>query len=146
MIERNSGDKSGITAARRADMSQVLTYRNLDAWKLGIALVEECYRSTARFPKSELYGLTSQIRRAAISIPSNIAEGQCRPTTRAYAHHVGIALGSHGELDTYIEIGSRLAMLPEEDKRRLLATADRVGQMLNRLHQSLERRMACEQP
>jgi four helix bundle protein len=125
-------------------MSDVVSYRDLDAWNLSINLVEDIYRATAAFPKSELYGLTSQTRRAAVSIPSNIAEGNCRPTTGAYAHHVGIALGSHGELETCLEIAARLAFLPQSEKNRLVATTDRVGQMLNRLHPSLERKIAKE--
>ena len=76
-------------------MSTPFTYRDLDAWKFGMDLVEQCYRVTANFPKSELYGLTSQMRRAAISIPSNVAEGRCRHSTKVYINHVDIALGSH---------------------------------------------------
>ena len=125
-------------------MSEVVSHRDLDVWNVSMNLVEEIYRATAAFPKSELYGLTNQTRRAAVSIPSNVAEGHCRPTTGAYAHHVGIALGSHGELETCLEIATRLAFLPQSERDRLLATSDRVGQMLNRLHQSLERKIAEE--
>ena len=113
-------------------------YRDLDAWQLSMNLVEDVYRATAIFPKSELYGLTNQLRRAAISIPSNIAEGHCRPTTAAYAHHVGIAMGSHGEVETCVEIAARLAFLPRPERQRLLAITERVGPILNRLHHSLE--------
>ena len=82
-------------------------------------LVEQVYRATATFPKSELYGLTGQVRRAAVSIPANVAEGKCRPTTGAYAHHVGIALGSQGELETCIEIAARLGMVPGLERDQL---------------------------
>ena len=92
-------------------MSIPFTYRDLDAWKLGMDLVEHCYRVTAIFPKSELYGLTSQMRRAAVSIPSNLAEGHCRHSTKVFINHVDIALGSHGELETCIELAGRLASL-----------------------------------
>jgi four helix bundle protein len=126
------------------NMSDVVSYRDLDAWNVSMNLVENVYRATAAFLKSELYGLTSQTRRAAASIPSNVAEGNCRPTTGAYAHHVGIALGSHGELETCLEIAARLAFLTQSEKKRLVATTDRVGQMLNRLHQSLERKIEKE--
>jgi four helix bundle protein len=125
-------------------MSEILSHRDLDAWNVSMNLVEDIYRATATYPKSELYGLTNQTRRAAVSIPSNVAEGHCRPTTGAYAHHVGIALGSRGELETCLEIAARLAFLPQPAKGRLLATADRVGQMLNRLHQSLELKIKKE--
>jgi four helix bundle protein len=105
-------------------------------------LAEECYRTTAKFPGAELYGLTNQIRRAAVSIPSNIAEGHCRRTTRAYAHHISIALGSHGELETCIELCTRIGLLTQPDKARLLASSQSVGRLLNGLYRSLEARLA----
>ncbi|HEX3703527.1 MAG TPA: four helix bundle protein [Vicinamibacterales bacterium] len=71
---------------------------------------------TAAFPRTEQYGITSQMRRAAVSIPANLAEGHCRRTSGAYAHHVSIALGSHGELETYIEVVARLGYLTTEQK------------------------------
>lgn len=123
-------------------MGDIITFRDLEAWQLSMKLVEEIYRTTATFPKSELYGLTSQVRRAAVSIPSNVAEGHCRPTTGAYAHHVGIAMGSHGEVETCVEIAVRLGFLPGSEKERLLATTERVGPILNRLHHSLELKIA----
>jgi four helix bundle protein len=122
-------------------MDKIITYKNLEAWTLGMTLVEECYRATATFPAFERYGLGSQIRRAAVSIPSNLAEGACRPTTPAYANHVGIALGSHGELETCIEISGRLAFLRNDQKMQLLATAASVGRLLNGLYRSLEHKM-----
>ena len=123
-------------------MGDIITFRDLEAWQLSMKLVEEIYRTTATFPKSELYGLTSQVRRAAVSIPSNVAEGHCRPTTGAYAHHVGIAMGSHGEVETCVEIAARLGFLPRPEQERLLATTERVGPILNRLHHSLELKIA----
>ena len=122
-------------------MSTPFTYRDLDAWKYGMDLVELCYRVTASFPRSELYALTSQMRRAAISIPSNVAEGHCRRSTKAYANHVSIALGSHGELETCIEIAERLGFLPTTEKEKTLVTCDSVGRLLNGLHRSLERKL-----
>jgi four helix bundle protein len=87
-------------------------YKQLDVWQLSMTFVEECYKATAGFPREELYGLTSQIRRAAVSIPSNVAEGHCRRTTKVYANHVSIALGSHGEIETCIELAHRLRSFP----------------------------------
>jgi four helix bundle protein len=121
-------------------MPTLFTFRNLDAWKLGMDLVEQCYRSTASFPRSELYGLTSQLRRAAVSIPSNIAEGHCRRSTKAFANHVSIALGSQGELDTCVEIGWRPGFLGKEEREALQVTTDSVGRLLNGLYRSLERK------
>lgn len=105
-------------------------------------LVEQCYRSTAAFPKSEVYGLTSQIRRAAVSIPSNVAEGHCRRSTKAYANHVSIALGSHGELETCLELAARLGFLATPEQTRMLAMTDSVGRLLSGLHQALERKLS----
>ena len=122
-------------------MPQPFTYSDLDVWKRGMDLVEHCYRITASFPKSEQYGLTSQIRRAAISIPSNLAEGHCRRSTKAFSNHVSIALGSHAEVETCIEIAARLGMLQVCDKRSTLEKSDSVGRLLNGLHRALERKL-----
>src|SRR5437763_9523303 len=110
------------------------TYRNLLVWKQGIELVEQCYKLTARFPHSELYGLTNQIRRAAVSIPANVAEGHCRRETKPFRHHVSIAIGSHGELETYFELALCLGFLSADDKARVVALSDSVGRLLNGLH------------
>ena len=107
-------------------------------------LVERVYRVTATFPQFELYGLTSQIRRAAVSIPSNVAEGHCRRSTKAYANHVSIALGSHGELETCVEIATRLKFLPAKGTSELLVISDSTGRLLNGLYASLERKIAVE--
>jgi four helix bundle protein len=125
-------------------MSALFTYRDLDAWKSGMDLVELCYRVTATFPRSELYGLTSQVRRAAVSIPSNLAEGRCRHSTKVFLNHVDIALGSHGELETCIEVAARLGFLANPDKARTLQSSDSVGRLLNGLYRSLERRLLEE--
>ncbi len=122
-------------------MTKAFTYRDLESWRRGMDLVECCYRLTASFPKSELYGLTSQVRRAAISIPSNLAEGYCRRSTKAYANHVSIALGSHGELETCIEIAFRLGFVGATEKAETLAVSDSVGRLLSGLYQSLERKV-----
>ena len=119
-----------------------ITYRDLEVWKQGMALVEESYRVTAAFPRNELYGLTSQLRRAAISIPANIAEGHSRRETKPYRYHVSIAIGSHGELETYFELAMRLGFLSSEERNRLMTTCDSVGRLLSGLHRALERKIA----
>jgi four helix bundle protein len=106
------------------------TDRDLIVWKQGIALVVECYRLTDRFPPSELYGLTNQLRRAALSIPANVAEGHCRRETKPFRHHVSIAIGSHGELETCFELAFRLGFLSESDKSHVLTLSDSVGRLL----------------
>jgi four helix bundle protein len=115
------------------------TYQDLTAWQVGMSLVEECYRSTGMFPSAERFGLTAQIRRAAISIPANIAEGATRRHKRAFANHVSIALGSHAELETYIELGRRLGYFNDGSHAALSGSCARTGQLLNGLHNALWR-------
>ena len=103
-------------------------------------LVEGCYRLTATFPVVERYGLASQLRRASVSIPFNIAEGRCRGTTREFHHHVRIALGSHGELETGLEIASRLGFMTVDQRRDLDQLAALVGRLLNGLRRTLEQK------
>jgi four helix bundle protein len=93
-----------------------------------------------------MYGLTSQIRRAAVSIPSNIAEGYCRRKTKIYAHHVSIALGSHGELETCLELARRLGFLPPAAHDAIDSELDSIGKLLSGLHRSLEEKIAREEP
>ena len=119
---------------------QNAAYKKLEAWQVGMTLVEACYAASRSFPRDELYGLTSQFRRAAVSIPSNLAEGYCRRKLGAYLNHVSIALGSHAELETCVEIASRLKYLDLpaiESLERHLAS---VGRLLYALYQALERR------
>jgi four helix bundle protein len=123
-------------------MSMPGVYKDLDVWKQAMNLVEQCYRMSMRFPRDERFGLTSQLRRAAVSIPSNVAEGHCRRKTRVYAHHVSIALGSHGELETLIELASRLGLLGTQDRRGLQERCDSVGRLLSGLYRSLEEKLA----
>ena len=109
-----------------------------------MTFVEECYKATAKFPREEMYGLTSQIRRAAVSIPSNVAEGYCRRKTKIYAHHVSIALGSHGELETCFELARRLGFLPRQSDA-IDDGLELVGKLLSGLYRSLEEKIAREE-
>ena len=81
-------------------MSQIKSYRDLEVWREAMNLVELCYRVTASFPRAEKFELSRQLRRSAISIPSNVAEGLSRRSTGAYVNHLGISLGSQAELET----------------------------------------------
>jgi four helix bundle protein len=119
-------------------MHIVKIYRDLDAWQAAMALVEMIYGVTQVLPRHELFGLTAQLRRAAVSIPSNIAEGACRRTTGAYVNHVSIALGSHAEVETCFEIAMRLGYLKREETNRVASSIERTGQLLNGLLRSLE--------
>jgi four helix bundle protein len=120
-------------------------YKRLETWQLSMDLVEQCYNATARFPSEERFGLTSQLRRAAVSIPSNIAEGYCRRNTRVYVNHVAIALGSHGELETLLELAERLTFLSAGEHSRLEPNLASVGRLLSALHQSLEQKIREEE-
>jgi four helix bundle protein len=90
------------------------THKDLNVWRQSLDLVEEIYRITAGFPKEELYGLTAQMRRCAVSVPSNIAEGAARQTKKEYIQFLYISLGSLSELETQIEISARLKYLAEK--------------------------------
>jgi four helix bundle protein len=95
-------------------MDSITTHRDLKVWQMAVDLVVELYRYTENVPKSELFGLTSQIRRASVSIPSNIAEGASRKNTKEYIQFLYIALGSVSEIDTQIEIVKRLGFAVAE--------------------------------
>ncbi|HVY12039.1 MAG TPA: four helix bundle protein [Alphaproteobacteria bacterium] len=113
------------------------SYRELKVWQLSKALVADIYIATRGFPKEEIYGLASQIRRAAISIPSNIAEGHARSGTREFMHFISVAMGSLAELETQMEIAVDLSYIPKDSLAPLLGRLDEIGKMLRGLHQSL---------
>jgi len=118
-------------------MSAEASYRLLEVWRAAVDLTVMCFEITGRFPSRETFGLSSQLRRAAASIPSNVAEGYCRRSRAAYVHHVSIALGSHAEVETLLEISRRLSYLADTEFERASELATRVGQMLSALHRSL---------
>ena len=98
-----------------------------------MTLVEEIYRVTSSFPRYEQFGLTSQIRRAAVSIPSNIAEGKRRKRRRVCLNHLDVALGSQGEVEVQLEIAKRVGFLAPQDYDRIQLIVEEVGRMLNGL-------------
>ena len=112
-------------------------YRDLVAWQKGMALVRGVYETTRTWPREELHGLTSQTRRAAVSIPANIAEGQGRTGTREFAHHLSIAKGSLHELETLLLIAHDLRYLDSEARDSLLAQAAETARLLGGLLRSL---------
>lgn len=109
------------------------SFRNLVVWQKAKALVAEIYKITQLFPREEIYGLTAQLRRAAISIASNIAEGKGRNTDRDFKHFLRQARGSLYELENQLEIASELGYLPMERLKQLVAQCDEVGRLLNGL-------------
>ena len=118
----------------------VRSYRDLVVWQKSIALAEQVYASTRTFPKEEIYGLTSQMRRASVSIASNIAEGHARQTRGEYVQFLGMARGSLAELQTQVILAARLKMLSVEIQRDLDEKLNEAGRLLNALRNSLLRR------
>ena len=115
-------------------MSEIKDHRDLEAWRVTMDAVMETYRLSADFPKTEIYGLTGQMRRAAVSVPSNIAEGQAR-TFRAAINHLGISLGSIAELDTQLEVAVRRGYTSSDDAaglQKLIVSGRRLTHGLRR--------------
>jgi four helix bundle protein len=117
----------------------IQSYRDLIVWKKSMSLVLNVYKSTHSFPKTETYGLATQLRRAAVSIPSNIAEGQARLTTVEFKQSLGHARGSLMEVETYVLLAQELGYLQNDEGEGLLARAAEVGKILNGLLNSLGR-------
>jgi four helix bundle protein len=117
-------------------------HRDLLVWQKAMELVTVVYESTRKFPKDELYGLVSQLRRSAVSVPSNIAEGYCRNSRNEFHHFLGQARGSLAELETQIEIAGNLGYLSDECTTELLAKSTRVARMLTGLRDWSERKEA----
>lgn len=115
----------------------VRSYRDLIAWQKAMDLVAEIYSSTQVFPKAEMYGLVSQLRRAAVSVPSDIAEGHARQSTGEFRQFLGHALGSVAELDTQILIGEKLGYLDADRSNNLLSRTREVGKIINGLIRAL---------
>ena len=114
-------------------------YRDLIAWQKAMDLVEMVYHATKGFPKEEVYGLTSQVQRAAVSIPSNIAEGQGRTSNREFQNFLSIAHGSVREVETQILIARRLHYLANDEAQPILNQAGEVGRLIKGLWNSLSR-------
>ena len=113
------------------------TYKDLIVWQRSVALVTEIYKLTERFPKSEMFGLTSQMRRAAVSIPSNLAEGFARKSRAENAQFVRIAFGSGAELETQLTIAENLGFVEEKGSVLTRELLDETMRMLNKLSSSL---------
>jgi len=118
--------------------NKIESFKDLFVWQKGIEVVNDIYKVTKHFPKEELYGLTSQIRRAAISIPANIAEGWGRGTTKNYIQFLEISRGSLYELDTLNIISNNLGYLNQENSSEIENKIFEIGRMLNALITKLE--------
>jgi len=120
----------------------VRSYRDLVVWQQAMALAATCYKTTRSFPREEAYGLTSQIRRAAASIPANIAEGNGRENTGAYIHALRIAQGSLKELETHVLLAETVELMSKTDSETLLDGCDRVGRLLRALIRALQEKVS----
>jgi four helix bundle protein len=112
-------------------------YGDLVAWQKAMDLVEFVYRATKSFPQEERFGLVSQLRRAVVSVPSNVAEGQGRSSTNEFLHHLSIARGSLYEVETQVLIARRLTYVSESQCEEIMSLADEVGRLLRGLARSL---------
>ena len=115
-------------------------FRDLRVWQAGMILVEDIYRLTQRFPPEEKFGLVSQMRRAAVSIPSNIAEGHVRESTKEYLQHLSIAQASLAELQTQLEISQRLQFLSIEEEAHSLQHATALAKQIYALRNAIVRK------
>ncbi len=116
---------------------KIKTYRDLNIWKVGIELVKDIYRSTEKFPKQEMYGIVSQMRRSAISIPSNVAEGFKRYHNKEYRQFLYVTLGSCAELETQVAIAKELKYIQADKEAILLEKLDHIGRMITNLLKKL---------
>ena len=132
IVDREPREGNGNGAMRVKD------YRDLIVWQRAMDLVELIYKLTRLFPRDEQFGLTVQVRRAAVSVPSNIAEGQGRHTTREFLQFLSIASGSLKEVQTHVLIAQRLGYLNEEKASQAMNLAEEVGRLHSGLVASLE--------
>ncbi|MFH1771322.1 MAG: four helix bundle protein [Candidatus Omnitrophota bacterium] len=119
---------------------KIQSYKELNVWQKGIELVEQLYIFTKTFPKDEIYGLTNQMRRASLSIPSNIAEGFMRQHTKEFIQFLFISLGSCGELDTQMVVANKLNYIDDETYILASEKLDHISRMIRALIISLRRR------
>ena len=124
----------------------VSSFRDLRVWQAAMDLVEQVYRITQSFPREEMYGLTSQVRRAAVSIASNIAEGHSREHLREYLQHLSMARSSLAEVETHLEIAGRLGYLGSDEVARLIGRVDSLGRQMYALRNSLAARSSIPIP
>ena len=118
----------------------IISYRDLRVWKDSMALAESCYRLSRGFPKEEMFGLTSQIRRSCASVPANIAEGHGRENTRSFIQYLRIAQGSLKELETHLLLAERVGILARGQIDAPMGQCEALGKMLRALIRSLQRK------
>ncbi|WP_084503106.1 four helix bundle protein [Desulfatirhabdium butyrativorans] len=119
----------------------VKSYRDLDVWQKSMDLVVACYRITDIFPKKEIYGLSSQLQRAAVSLSANIAKGHQRQHSREFLQFLSIASGSLAGLETHLQIAHRLGYIDEKQIEKLFEKTSEIGRTINGLRKSIEKRI-----
>ena len=117
---------------------KIRTHKELNVWKASIELVTEIYRLTKGFPKEETYGLTNQIRRASVSIPSNLAEGAARSSNKEFSYYISIAIGSIAEIETQLFISRNLGYLNESDFEKLDTKLTDIRKMATGLKKTID--------
>lgn len=122
-------------------MNVIKSYRDLQVWRLAINLSTEVYTTTSSFPKNEIFGLCSQLQRAAVSVASNIAEGHARESTKEYLRFISIALGSLAELETQFIISNNLNYINQVNLDGILEKTSEIGRMLRGLQKSLKAKL-----
>src|SRR5688572_33416503 len=120
---------------------KIQTYRDFKVWQRSMDLVVACYKVTKSFPKTEIYSLTSQLQRSAVSVPANIAEGRGKRGTKEFLRYLAIAYGSLTELETHIQIAQRLLYVDQKESSQLLEQTAHVGRMINGLRLSLRNKL-----
>ncbi len=130
-------DNGGAVARKK---QVIRNYRDLLVWQKAMHLVEEVYQLTSRFPPDERFGLVAQLRRAAVSIPSNIAEGQARKSTREFVQFISLAEGSLAEVDTQLLLSERLGLCVDRDVQTLFSVIEEIRKMLMALGARLNER------
>jgi len=123
---------------------EIRCYRDLMVWKFGINLVCQVYEITSNFPKAEVYGLTSQVQRAAVSVLSNIAEGHARGSSKEFLHFLTISMGSLAELETQLVIALQLKYVDNVTLDPVLCKCDELGKMLRSLQKSLKAKCVAD--
>ena len=124
--------------------AEIRSYQDLRVWQDAMDLAELCYRLTRKFPRDELFGLTSQIRRASASVPANIAEGHGRELTGPYIQSLRIAQGSLKELETHLHLSVRVGIVEQADVSAALEKCTSVGKMLRALIRALQSKSTAE--
>lgn len=122
----------------------VRSYKALIVWQKSIDLIDDVYRLCRAFPKSETYGLCSQLQRAAVSVAANIAEGSGRDSTKEFIHHLAYSLGSLAEVETYLVVSIRLEYSTKATVAKLDSKCDEIGKMIRSLQKALRKRLDNE--